>query len=216
LWSTLLVDIDKANLQYINHRFQCSGSAPLRVQLHARSRKEDPNLVSAHVPEVITLVKQNFHRIALLCLHLSCPFLKEYFSQGLDTSNTLARPILEELHVHCSVVRCLEPHNLLPTNTLRPHKVFVTPCSLMKIQLNWDHIRHLTLDAGSGEKVNPALVAHALSLLPQGTRLRVVDIGYIPCGLGLADFLRTKRDSRNDLEYVGRLQTSTPGFIKYY
>jgi hypothetical protein len=176
LWSTLSVDVDKANLQYINRRFQCSGSAPLRVQLHARSRKEDPNLVSAHVLDVITLVKQNFHRMALLCLHLSCPFLKEYFSQGLVTSNTLTRPILEELHVHCSVVHCLEPHNLLPNNTLRPHKVFVTPCSLMNIQLDWDHIRHLALDADSEEKVNPALVANALSLLPQGIRLRVVDI----------------------------------------
>jgi hypothetical protein len=175
LWSILSVDVDKANLQYINHRFQCSGPAPLRVQLHARSRKEDPNLVSANVPDVITLVKKNFHRMALLCLHLSCPFLKVYFSQGL-TSNTLVRPILEELHVHCSVAHCLEPHNLLSTNPLRPHKVFVTPCSLMNIQLDWGHIRHLCVDADSDEIVNPTLVAHALSLLPEGTRLRVVDI----------------------------------------
>jgi len=115
-----------------------------------------------------------FPTMALLCLHLSCPILKEYISQGLDPY--LARPILEELHVHCLVVGCLKFCNILSTNPLCPHKLFVTPCSLMNIHLDRDHIRHLSIDADSDKKASPTLVAYALTILPTFTQLRVVDI----------------------------------------
>ena len=189
LWSTLSINIHKANLQNVKLRFQSSGFAPLRVRLHAHN-----NITSAHaIPEVIMLVKQNLHRMARLCLDVSCQFINEYLSQGLDRSNNLAQPILEELHVHCSEYPCLGPHNfLLSTIPPRPHKVIVRPCTLMNTRLDWNHIRHLCLVKG-------ALIGQALSLLSEGKQLHVVDLqgDYPDIPAPLAGIIVTQNSIRN-------------------
>jgi hypothetical protein len=98
---------------------------------------------------LITLVKQNLPRTSFLCINIPCQFIKDFFSQDFDIPQGV--PILKELHSHCSVSgfrgMCAEPHSfVLSVDPPSPHKFHVTSTSLTNIELNWDAIRHLSLE----------------------------------------------------------------------
>ena len=179
LWSTLSIDICQTNLEHVNHRLQCSGSVPLRVRLSApRDASISP---SPHILALITLVKQNLHRMALLCVNLPCQFIKEFFSQ--DSNIPQALPILKELHFHCSLSgfrgMCAEPHSfVLSVDPPSPHKVHVTSTSLTNIELNWDAVRHLSLETTKSS--HPSILGAVLPLLSKSSQLNVVDFFFFP------------------------------------
>ena len=183
LWSTLSIDIYQANLQHVNHRLQLSGSAPLRVQVSASDQANpSPNQSRpSHSFDVVTLVKQNLHRMSFLCLNIPCLFIKAFFSRDFGLPNSL--PILEELHFHCSVNgrrrKCMQPHDfILSTDPPCPKKVHATILSIENIRVNWNNVRHLCLEASTAG--SSSIVQAAVSLLSECKRLHVVDLIYYP------------------------------------
>ena len=178
LWSSFSINAHKPDFSYINHRLQLSGPSPLFIRLQSPAEAIFPGFQSH---DAMTLVKENLHRIAYLCLSFSGSYIDAFASvQGASPHNA---PLLEELHIHAIDFWSRENalYFKLCTNRPRPRKVFISSSyHPNQVHLDWSYVSQMIYDHTYG--FTPEEACRLISMAKSLVELK------LSVSLGLATF----------------------------